>query len=100
MPAKGGPVADATSSPSVRAEPPLGIVLRGARLAYGGRPLFAGVDRDIRAGASTCRLGPSGVGKSTLLRMIAGLADPGPGSVRGDDGRPLAGRIAYMDQRD
>jgi putative hydroxymethylpyrimidine transport system ATP-binding protein len=46
-------------------------------------------------------VGPSGVGKSTLLRLIAGLeAAVTPGQVVASDGQALAGRIAYMAQQD
>jgi putative hydroxymethylpyrimidine transport system ATP-binding protein len=51
--------------------------LREARLAYEGRPLFDGLDADFAAGRTTCLLGPSGVGKTTLLKALAGLADIG-----------------------
>ena len=38
-----------------------------------GTPLFAPVDLALAMGGWTCLLGPSGVGKSTMLRLIAGL---------------------------
>lgn len=84
---------------------PIAVELRGARLNYGGRALFDGLDLDLDAGLWTCLLGPSGVGKSSLLRLLAGLLDGGAGTapspvVRCGDGRPLAGRIAYMAQSD
>ncbi|MEM1208512.1 MAG: ATP-binding cassette domain-containing protein [Planctomycetota bacterium] len=48
--------------------------LREARFAYhGGQPLLDGIDLDLHARRVHCLLGPSGVGKSTLLRLIAGL---------------------------
>jgi len=79
----------------------LAVSVRGARLRYGRTLLFEGLDLDLQGGECTCLLGPSGVGKSSLLRLIAGL---GPavevGSVRCGDGLPPTGRIAYMDQRD
>ena len=53
--------------------PAIGIELRGGSLIYRGRPVFEGLDLDIAAGRTTCLLGPSGVGKSSLLRLIAGI---------------------------
>ena len=57
------------------------------------------LDFVLPAGRWTCLLGPSGVGKSSLLRVIAGLA---PLDRRGRLHRrpPLAGRLAWMSQRD
>lgn len=50
---------------------------RAARLQgrawVGDAPLFAPVDLTLTPGDWTCLLGPSGVGKSTMLRLIAGL---------------------------
>ncbi len=43
------------------------------RAWVGDAPLFAPVDLELAAGGWTCLLGPSGVGKSTMLRLIAGL---------------------------
>lgn len=80
---------------------PPSIMLRGARLAFGGHVVFDALDMTLAAGKTTCLLGPSGVGKSSLLRLIAGLADePDRLSVVCSDGMSLHGRAAYMDQRD
>lgn len=77
------------------------IRIRKARLAYGGHTLFDDLDLDIRGGAWTCIVGPSGVGKSTLLKLIAGLeAHAADGAIEAGDGKPLAGRAAYMAQQD
>ncbi len=77
------------------------ISVHAARLVYGGRPLFDDLDFVAPAGAWTCLLGPSGVGKSSLLKVIAGLLPAGAGDrVRCGDGQPLAGRCAYMAQQD
>jgi putative hydroxymethylpyrimidine transport system ATP-binding protein len=80
---------------------PPGLSVRAAMLRYRDGIVFEGLDADFEAGAITCLLGPSGVGKSSLLRLIAGLApDHASGRVTDDGGNPLAGRLAYMDQRD
>ncbi len=80
---------------------PVGITLRGGELAYGNRTIFADLDLDISPGRTTCLLGPSGVGKSSLLRLIAGISpEANARSMAASDGGTLAGRVAYMDQRD
>lgn len=45
---------------------------------------------DIPAGQWISLLGASGAGKTSLLRIIAGLAAPTHGQVQASDGRPLA----------
>ena len=47
----------------------------------GGRPLFERLDLRVYAGESLVLLGPSGVGKSTLLRLLAGLEQPDGGDL-------------------
>lgn len=83
------------------APPPLAVSLRAARLVYGGLTLFDGLDLELAGGCFTCLLGPSGIGKTSLLRLLAGLTPPGiSGELHGGDGRSLAGRVAYMAQQD
>ena len=54
-----------------------------------------------RAGRWTCLLGPSGVGKTSLLRLIAGLGPVSPGSaIACGDGLPVGRRAVYMAQQD
>jgi putative hydroxymethylpyrimidine transport system ATP-binding protein len=75
--------------------------IHDATLAWNGRPLFAGLSAAFAAARTACLLGPSGVGKTTLLRLLAGLDPPGATArVRSGDGRPLAGRVAWMAQTD
>ncbi|WP_207462439.1 ABC transporter ATP-binding protein [Azospirillum sp. SYSU D00513] len=79
----------------------LSVSVRDARLTHGGVRLFDGLGITVEAGRITCLLGPSGVGKTTLLRVVAGLAEPeAPTRVETSDGLPLHGRIAYMAQQD
>nr|WP_309297764.1 ATP-binding cassette domain-containing protein [Dietzia sp. NCCP-2495] len=48
----------------------------------GGRQLFDDLELRVRAGESLVLLGPSGVGKSTLLRFLAGLERPAGGELQ------------------
>ena len=77
------------------------IHLSGARVAFGGVDVFDDLDLTLRAGSFTCLLGPSGVGKSTLLRFLAGLVEGDvSGNITCSDGGILKNRIAYMAQQD
>lgn len=49
------------------------IIIKNAYLAYQKTVIFNQLNMTISAGKCTCLLGPSGVGKSTLLRIIADL---------------------------
>ena len=79
----------------------ISVSVQAARVVYGGAALFDDLDFTLPAGRWTSLLGPSGVGKTTLLRLIAGLAENAIGhDVACDDGEPLTGRVAYMAQQD
>ncbi len=77
-----------------------GVRVEGVSLSLGGRLLFENLDLELAGGLTTCLLGPSGVGKSSLLRLLAELGPAPTGRLQCDDGLALAGRTAYMDQRD
>lgn len=49
--------------------------ITGLRKAYGERVIFDGLDLEIPEGKITCVLGESGVGKTTLLKILGGLTD-------------------------
>ncbi len=54
------------------------------RKSYEGKPLLEGVTLRVDRGETVCLLGPSGGGKSTLLRIAAGLERPESGLVLWD----------------
>jgi len=77
-----------------------GIIVENLALTYDGAMVFQDLNITIEPGKITALLGPSGVGKTSLLKMIAGLETPAAGSITATDGLPLASRIAYMAQQD
>ena len=58
------------------------IEVRGLGRAFSGRSVLAGLDLAVRAGEVHALLGHSGCGKTTLLRLIAGLDRPDSGTIR------------------
>src|SRR4051794_35580533 len=72
----------------------MGIDVRGIGKRFGDFVALEDVDLSVRSGALTALLGPSGGGKSTLLRIIAGLEKPDTGTVEidGEDATRLAPR--------
>jgi heme exporter protein A len=69
--------------------------LKATSLAYrvGRRALLNDVSIEVKAGAWVQVTGANGVGKSTLLRMLAGLTQPDSGSIERKDG---AARLLYQ----
>ena len=64
--------------------------------------LFGDLRLAIRANQWTCLLGSSGIGKSTILRLIAGLPTHVKldGSIKSNDHLPISNRVSYMAQND
>jgi ATPase subunit of ABC transporter with duplicated ATPase domains len=58
------------------------IAIRHLGFGYGPRPVLHDVTVAIGAGSRVAIVGPNGVGKSTLLRLVAGLEEPESGTVR------------------
>lgn len=54
---------------------------RGLSFAYAASPVFEGLDADFPAGQITCIAGANGVGKTTLVRVLCGLAAPSSGTI-------------------
>lgn len=73
--------------------PPL-LTLQNARVTFGGRPTFTDVSVALGRGDRVCLVGRNGGGKSTLLKVLAGLVDIDTGERFQQPGS----RIAYMPQ--
>ncbi|HJO87816.1 MAG TPA: ATP-binding cassette domain-containing protein, partial [Rhodospirillales bacterium] len=72
------------------------VSVKADRIAFGDTVLFEQIEFDLPAGEWTCLLGPSGVGKTTLLRLIASLVpDVENVVIKCSDGRSLKARAAY-----
>ena len=105
MPAKGGREALGGAVGGVEAKPvtAVGVTLENVMRMLGGKRVLDGVDLAIAAGERVGIVGRSGVGKSTLLSLVAGLDEPDDGvvSVAGrTDWRGRLASCALMPQRD
>jgi phospholipid/cholesterol/gamma-HCH transport system ATP-binding protein len=59
----------------------VGVQVRGLRKAFHGQQVLKGVDFEVKPGEIFVLMGPSGSGKSVLLRHIIGLEDPDEGQI-------------------
>ena len=57
------------------------VQIRGLSFSRGNRVIFDSIDMDIRQGQVTAIMGPSGTGKTTLLKLIGGQLKPDAGTV-------------------
>ncbi|NQZ30806.1 MAG: ATP-binding cassette domain-containing protein [Oceanospirillaceae bacterium] len=81
------------------------IQISHASLHYenAAQPIFSDLDLHLPAGQWTCLLGASGCGKTSLLRLLAGLIEPQhqmSAQICCSDGLSIDNRIAYMAQQD
>jgi multiple sugar transport system ATP-binding protein len=70
------------------------IALHGITKTYGRTKALDGLELDVAEGEFFCLLGPSGAGKTTTLKTIAGLEQPDAGTVE-LDGRDMRGVEPY-----
>jgi len=66
------------------------ISLRNITLAFGGPPLFDGINLQIEPGDRLCLMGRNGSGKSTLLKLIGGELTPEGGEIQRQQGLKVA----------
>jgi phospholipid/cholesterol/gamma-HCH transport system ATP-binding protein len=73
------------------------VKIRNLHFSHGDRKIFDGVDIDIPQGRVTAIMGPSGTGKTTLLKLIGGQLRPSQGSilVDGHDVHKLSRKALY-----
>ena len=81
----------------------LPVSLRGVSKAFGSRPVLGGIDLDIPAGQFVAVVGRSGGGKTTIMRLIAGLDAATSGAII-IDGSTVLGlqpgvRLLFQDAR-
>lgn len=73
----------------------MSLEISGLSFGYRNVPLFSALEMEpLRRGELAALVGPNGVGKSSLFRLIAGLARPSGGTIRldGDDAGRMSGR--------
>lgn len=74
------------------------LVIDGVSKRYGGRPVLRDIVAEVQAGDVLLVTGPNGIGKSTLLRLLAGLQQPSDGTIAYELGGtvydPIEARVA------
>jgi heme exporter protein A len=76
---------------------------RGVRCVRSGREVFSGLDFEVFAGQALAVTGSNGAGKTSLLRLIAGLLAPSGGSIDLEGGQgelTLPEQAHYLGHRD
>ena len=75
------------------------VTLRNVYKSYGGAPVLEGVSLSLEPGKPLCVTGPSGRGKTTLLRLVLGLEQPDAGEiVCSGEGKPRFGAMFQEDR--
>ena len=67
------------------------VEVDGLHVSYGPTPVLVDVALTVPAGTGVCVTGENGIGKSTLLRCVAGLQSPDDGEIRVFGGDPGGG---------
>ena len=100
LPIAGGEVAQKQESGQESGEAQPVVRLVGVNAGYDHRVALEDLDLEIPAGALVAVVGPNGGGKSTLLKLIAGVLRPWTGTVEVFGARPggAARRVAYVPQ--
>lgn len=78
------------------------LSVRGLQRSFGTTPALRGIDLAVSAGEIVGLVGPDGAGKTTAIRVLAGLIDPDAGEVsvlgQAPDAQPVRERVGLMPQ--
>ncbi len=91
-------MSDTPEQPRRRPKPDGGIRLKGLNITAASRPLLVDVDAEFLAGQITLIVGPSGVGKSLLLKLIAGILESNESAIKHSGEIAINGRKATAGQ--
>lgn len=92
--------ASAKDATGTRERPASSLVIRSLSKTYDGHPILSDLSCTAQAGTPVVVMAPSGTGKTTLLRMIAGLEVPDTGSITMEDDPRHQPRISMVFQDD
>ncbi len=78
------------------------LTAKGIEKSFDSKTIFKDLDIELHEGQTVALLGPSGIGKTTLMNILSGVMMPDKGSVTlcGEDITGKPGRISYMQQKD
>ena len=80
------------------------MIMQSVSKKFGGKQALSSVSLTVKSGEIVCLLGPSGAGKTTLIRLFMGAIRPNEGSIfiggAAVPDRELLRKIGYMPQQD